>query len=88
MSQRCVNVVLLVYRIESLLYIFGKNLGIYLRGLDVGMRKHFADHLDAYTGEQAPLRPPGCFAPGIGHQSYCAILFARIYHPLLLATWG
>ena len=50
MPQHCTNVVLLIYRIESLLYIFGKNLGIYLRGLDVGVRQHLANHLDAYTG--------------------------------------
>ena len=86
--HRCVDVALLVYRIKTFLYIFGKHLGIYLCGLDVGVREHLANHLNAYTGEQVPLRPPGCFAPGIGHQSYCALLFARIYHPLLLATWG
>ena len=48
------NVVLLVYRIESLLYIFGKYLGIYLRRLDVCVCEHLANHLDASTGEQAP----------------------------------
>ena len=86
--HRYVDVALLVYRIKTVLYMYGKHIGIYLCGLDVRMGKHLANHLDASTGEQAPLRPPGCFAPGIGHQSYCALLFARIYHPLLLATWG
>ena len=52
--QRCVDVALLVYRIKTCLYIFGKHLGIYLCGLDVRMGKHLANHLDAYTGEQAP----------------------------------
>ena len=40
--HRCVDVALLVYRIKTFLYIFGKHLGIYLCGLDVRMGKHLA----------------------------------------------